>query len=104
MLTAGWIGLLLDSYSARKCEEVRRVAERLMIDLVFVPAGCTDSGQPCDRYVLGAFKALLAPLLCCEVDCPSSEAEFVSMVIRSWAARPKSALGKAWAHFRSWWR
>jgi hypothetical protein len=35
------IVLLLDSYSAHRCEEVRCIAEMLKIDLVFVPAGCT---------------------------------------------------------------
>ena len=95
------IVLLLDSYSAHRCDEVRRFAEGLRIDLVFVPAGCTDALQPCDRYVFGAFKAIYHRYYRCEVEGRCTKAHFVSMLVRAWAALPASAIVKAWAHFRA---
>jgi hypothetical protein len=95
------IVLLLDSYAARKCEEVRAIAETLNIDLVFVPAGCTDALQPCDLYVFGAFKTIYHRLYRCEVVGRCSKAQFASMLVRAWAALLASAILKAWAHFRA---
>jgi hypothetical protein len=46
---------------------MRAIAATLNIDLLFVPARCTDAMQPCDRYVFGAFRAIYHRLYRCEV-------------------------------------
>jgi hypothetical protein len=53
----GPIILLLDCYSAHRCQLVRTAAEHWRIDLVFIPPGCTDLLQPLDRRVFGVLKA-----------------------------------------------
>jgi hypothetical protein len=93
--------LLLDSHAAHKCEEVRSIAETLNVGLVFVPAGCTDALQPCDRYGFGAFRAIYHLLYRYEVVDRCSKAQFASMLVRAWTAMPASAILRAWAHFRA---
>jgi hypothetical protein len=77
---------------------VRAIAATLNIDLVFVPAGCADALQPCDRYVFGAFKAICRRLYRCEVVRRCSKAQFASMLVRAWAALPSSRLRRICGH------
>jgi hypothetical protein len=53
----GPILLLLDTYSAHRCEVTRTIAELWKIDLLFIPPGCTNLVQPLDRRVFGVLKA-----------------------------------------------
>jgi hypothetical protein len=51
------VHLILDTFSAHRCQEVRDVARSLNIVMHFIPAGATHSMEPLDRYVFGAMKA-----------------------------------------------
>jgi hypothetical protein len=53
----GPIILLLDCYSAHRCNLVRAAAQQWGIELVFIPPGCTNLLQPLDRHVFGVLKA-----------------------------------------------
>jgi hypothetical protein len=48
--------LLLDIYKVHKTEEVRELARKLQIELVFIPPGMTDACQPLDRTIFGVLK------------------------------------------------
>ena len=49
--------LILDTYTAHRTAGVRKKAEDLEIELLFVPPGCTDAAQPLDVKVFGVFKS-----------------------------------------------
>jgi hypothetical protein len=51
------VHLILDTFSAHKCREVRDAARSLNITMHFIPAGATDTMQPLDRYVFGVMNA-----------------------------------------------
>jgi hypothetical protein len=68
------------------CKQVRRIAETVKIDLAFVPSGCTDELQRCDRCVFGEFKAICDHLYGRAVDGHCSKARAVSMLVWSWTA------------------
>ena len=50
------IDLLLDLHTSHHTQAVKEAADRLNITLHFIPAGCTDELQPCDRRIFGALK------------------------------------------------
>lgn len=52
----GKIALVLDVYRAHRTERVKRRAEELGIELVFVPANGTSKYQPCDLRIMGILK------------------------------------------------
>jgi hypothetical protein len=51
------VHLILGTFSAHRCQEVRDVARSLNIMMHFIPAGAMDTMQRLDRYVFGAMKA-----------------------------------------------
>lgn len=50
------IDLLLDLHTSHHTKAVKDRAAELNIALHFIPAGCTDEMQPCDRRIFGALK------------------------------------------------
>ena len=50
--------IVLDCYSAHKTDDIRKLAQTLNMELVFVPPGMTDELQPLDRYIFGAMKSI----------------------------------------------
>lgn len=52
--------LILDVFAAHRSEEVKRLAEELNINLIFVPANGTSLYQPLDRCIYGPVKMILA--------------------------------------------
>jgi hypothetical protein len=55
--SAGPLIVVLDTYTAHRCAQVREMAHLLHIDLVFIPPGATDKLQPLDRYVFGVLNS-----------------------------------------------
>ena len=51
------IHLVLDTYSVHRCEQVKKEALTLNIDLHYIPSGHTEDFQPLDIRVFGALKA-----------------------------------------------
>ena len=52
------ICLILDSYSVHTKMEVKKLAERLNIELIFVPPNCTAELQPLDKFIFGVLKII----------------------------------------------
>lgn len=48
--------LVLDCYSVHRSDDIRKLAESLSIELLFIPPGLTDEYQPLDRAVFGVMK------------------------------------------------
>lgn len=55
-----WI--VLDCFAAHREQETRVLAESLNMELVYIPAGYTDSMQPLDRSVFATLKSYLKRL------------------------------------------
>ncbi|KAH0800446.1 DDE superfamily endonuclease containing protein [Histomonas meleagridis] len=51
------IHLIIDHYKSHETEKIKDLANRLNIDLIFIPAGLTDCLQPLDRLVFGCLKS-----------------------------------------------
>ena len=51
------IYLILDVFPAHRHQKVIKEAAELNIDLIFIPAGLTDTYQPLDRSIFGVLKA-----------------------------------------------
>ena len=56
------IWLLLDAYSVHRTDEVKKLADSMNIELIFIPPGQTERFQPLDRAVFGVLKAYLRKL------------------------------------------
>ena len=50
------IDLICDLHKSHHTDQVKMLAQALNINLHYIPAGCTDAMQPCDRRVFGALK------------------------------------------------
>ena len=51
------VNLLLDLHTTHRTDAVLILAKELNIHLHFIPGGCTDLLQPCDRRVFGSLKS-----------------------------------------------
>ena len=50
------IDIVLDLYASHRNNDIKKLAELLNFNLLFIPPGFTDSFQPLDRYVFGCLK------------------------------------------------
>ena len=94
------VHLILDSYSAHRCSEVRTMATSLGIHLHFIPAGLTDSMQPLDRYVFGAMKSSYRRIARERMAEPGAgkltKKDFIINLLAAWGAVNQRTLGRAW--------
>jgi hypothetical protein len=94
------VHLIVDTFSAHRCREVRDVARLLNIMMHFIPAGATDSMQPLDRYVFGAKKASYRRIdrsrVAEEGLMNLSKRDFILALLASWEAVNRTTLARAW--------
>lgn len=94
------VHLILDTYAAHRCQEVRDMAESLNIQLHFIPAGATDTMQPLDRYVFGAMKASYRRIymrrLAEHGPRKLTKRDFLIQLMAAWEAVNVATLARAW--------
>lgn len=92
--------LILDTYIAHKCEEVKKYAGDLNIELFFVPAGATDECQPLDIMVFGALKAHASSiwwnLYAMNPDMVNNNESAVRILVKSWDDLSAETIREAW--------
>jgi hypothetical protein len=99
------IWLILDCYSVHRQETMRKCAQELGINLVFIPPGLTDELQPLDRFVFGVMKATCRRLyrLHCDGN-PGAKMNWhtaTAFLIRAWEAVSTKMLDDAWTFTES---
>ena len=95
--------LLLDLYSVHRSEEIKQLAESLMIRLIFIPPGMTDQYQPLDRRVFGVLKQYMRLLWRREyMTDPSqrfSKRKAVQLLVPAWERISTQIIRCGWALF-----
>jgi hypothetical protein len=99
------VHLILDTYAAHRCQEVRDMAESLNIQLHFIPAGATDTMQPLDRYVFGAMKASYRRIymrrLAEHGPRKLTKRDFLIQLMAAWEAVNVATLARAWGIYET---
>jgi hypothetical protein len=94
------IKLVMDQFPVHMTDETKSTADRLRIDIIFVPAGGTSRYQPLDRLVFGALKKISAASwsrLFTSDKLPKQNKIFESqLALESWAQISESVLIPAW--------
>ena len=95
--------LLLDLYSVHRSEEIKQLAESLMIRLIFIPPGMTDQYQPLDRRVFGVLKQYMRLLWRREYmtdPCQRfSKRKAVQLLVPAWERISPQIIRSGWALF-----
>ena len=97
------IWLLLDAYSVHRTDEVKKLADSMNIELIFIPPGQTERFQPLDRAVFGVLKAYLRKLWRVEYsENPSLRFDktiAVKLLIPAWERISPRVIDRGWAIF-----
>jgi hypothetical protein len=92
--------LIVDTYAAHRCQEVRDLAESLNIEMHFIPAGATDTMRPPGRYVFGAMKASYRRIYRARVaergTRERTKRDFVVQLLAAWEAVNRATLERSW--------
>jgi hypothetical protein len=92
--------LIMDTYSAHRCEQTKSVARELEIDLEFIPPGCTDRLQPCDRRLFGVLKAKARKYWRWRHRCfgtaKTTHADMMEILVKCWKEITQDAVTRAW--------
>jgi hypothetical protein len=93
--------LIIGTYSAHRCEETKAVARELGIDLEFIPPGCTDRLQPCDRRFFGILKAKARKYWRWRHRCfgavKTTHTDMLEILVKCWNEITTDALAHAWS-------
>jgi hypothetical protein len=99
------IWLILDRSSFHRQEARRQHAERLGINLLFIPPGVTEEVQPLDPFVFGAMKATCRRPYRLQCECnPGTKINqeiAAAFLVRAWEAVSPEVLHDAWAIYES---
>jgi hypothetical protein len=99
------VAVILDTYAAHRCQEVRTAASNLNIELIFIPPGCTDLLQPLDRRVFGVLKSKARrrwrSRYHSRVGGRATHAELIDDLLSSWHELTEDAIVSAWSVYDS---
>ena len=101
---SNWMGhqkcaLILDRYASHTTEETLNEAERLGIELVFIPTSATDKYQPLDKIVFGVLKSQAASAFddkAFEEDSAFTKPEAATLFIHLWRRLGQRICELAW--------
>lgn len=90
--------LVLDCYKAHRTTEVKKLARKLRIELIFVPANGTGTYQPLDRRVFGIAKSILRSLSKNQILNDENRYSIVTnQLMRAWSRITPEHLLSAWS-------
>ena len=94
------IDLILDLYASHATEELKQIAKLLHFNLIYIPAGATDTFQPLDRYVFGALKnmakAIFYQLYAQNPSLNFTMNDAVKVLVSCWSDLTNKTIAKAW--------
>lgn len=90
--------LVLDCYKAHRTKEVKKLAKKLRIQLIFVPANGTGTYQPLDRRVFGIAKSILRSLSKNQIYNDENRFSIVTgLLMRAWSRITPDHMISAWS-------
>ena len=94
------IDLVLDLFSSHRHDLIKKLAEELNFNLIYIPAGFTDLFQPLDRYVFGALKSIARAEYYNDYivnpEIPPNIERACEILIECWSRISKETINKAW--------
>ena len=94
------VDLILDLHASHRHQSSVNLAKELGITLHFVPPGCTDRLQPCDRRIFGVLKSTARALFRARQASGDNDRrtkkDAVADMIRAWEKLEPSTIEEAW--------